>query len=73
MAVLEQVPMRERYRRWVDAVAELFGGLHVCGVSALVDHDGHEFIYEVNDSSLALMGDTQEQVRTRRHTCAACM
>ena len=30
--ILEQVPMNDKYRNWVDAVATLFGGLDICEV-----------------------------------------
>lgn len=46
-------------------VSELFGGLEICALEVVVAKDGKEYIIEVNDSALSLMGDTQED--DRRH------
>lgn len=46
-------------------VSELFGGMEVCGLSIVVAKDGKEHILSATDSTLALMGDTQED--DRRH------
>ncbi|XP_071552793.1 synapsin [Panulirus ornatus] len=62
-AMLEQTPMTERYKVWVDEVSSLFGGLDICAIEAIVDKSGAEHIIEVNDSALTLMGDSQEDDR----------
>ncbi|XP_031337219.1 synapsin-like [Photinus pyralis] len=64
-AMLEQIQMPERYRAWVDEVSDLFGGLDICALEVVVSKDGKEYIIEVNDSALTLLGDSQEE--DRRH------
>ena len=64
-AMLEQLAVTERHRAWVDHVAQLFGGLDICAIELLAGKDGKEYIIEVNDSALSLMGDSQEE--DRRH------
>ncbi|XP_034940888.1 synapsin [Chelonus insularis] len=62
-AMLEQLAVTERHRSWIDHVAQLFGGLDICAIELLVAKDGREYIIEVNDSALSLMGDSQEEDR----------
>lgn len=57
--------MSDRFRSWVDNVAMCFGGLDICALEVIVGKDGREYIIEVNDSALSLMGESQEE--DRRH------
>ena len=41
----------------------MFGGLGICSLEAMVAKDGKEYIIEVNDSALSLMGESQEDDR----------
>ncbi|KAJ6640210.1 Synapsin [Pseudolycoriella hygida] len=62
-AMLEQIAMTEKYKGWLNELSDMFGGLEVCGLSIAVAKDGREFILGASDSTLQLMGDTQEDDR----------
>ena len=44
----------------------MFGGLALCSVEAVVDKDDKEYIIEVNDSALGLMGDNNSQEEDKK-------
>ena len=55
--------MTDRYKAWIDGLSEIFGGLDICSLEALVSKEGKEYIIEVNDSATTLMGESQEEDR----------
>merc|ERR1719500_125614 len=61
--VLEEIPVLERYRLWIDKVSEMFGGLDICSLEAVVAKDDSEHIIEVNDCAMKLMGDSADEDR----------
>jgi hypothetical protein len=62
-AMLEQTPMTDKYRGWIESVSTQFGGLDLCALEVLVARDGREIIMELNDCALPLLGDSQEEDR----------
>ena len=62
-SVLEQIPITDRYKKWLDEVSNIFGGLDILVLEAVADREGREIIYEVSGSQMSLMGETQEEDR----------
>merc|ERR1719330_1739482 len=57
-SVMEEEECLERWRLWADAAAEMFGGLDILTVDAIVEEEtGKEFIMEVNGTSSGLHPD----------------
>lgn len=53
-SVMEEVDISERWKNWVDLSSEMFGGLDILAVDAIVDGEGNESILEVNGTSIGL-------------------
>lgn len=52
-----------RYRLWIDEVSQLFGGLDICALEIVQSKDGKEYIVQVNDCCMQLLGETQDEDR----------
>ncbi|XP_054168399.1 synapsin-like [Oppia nitens] len=62
-AVLEQINVNERYKKWMDEVSDAFGGLDIFAIELIVGKDGKEHIIEVTGSAMTLLGESQEDDR----------
>ena len=61
--MLEQCPINERYRKWLDEVSEIFNGLDIVALEGVIGRDGKEYIYDVVGSQMTLLGEAQEEDR----------
>jgi len=60
---IQEVPVQDKYKVWIDEVSSLFGGLSLCSLEAVVDIAGKEYIIEVNDCAMGLLGEGQDEDR----------
>jgi synapsin len=60
-SMLEQIPMNNKYKIWIDEVSKLFGGLDIFSIEIVVGQDSKEYIIDINDSSMTLFGESQEE------------
>lgn len=59
---LEHVEVEERWRLWADSAADMFGGLDILTVDAIVEQGtGKEYILEVNGTSSGLAPDYADE------------
>lgn len=58
-----------RYRMWVDACADIFGGLDICAVEALHGKDGRDYIIEVLAGSVIKSVSGRERKTERLLVC----
>ncbi|ESO12381.1 hypothetical protein HELRODRAFT_62123, partial [Helobdella robusta] len=59
--ILEPMPMNERYKSWVDECSKLFGGLDMMCIQIMQGKDGKEYIVEMNDSTMSILGSSQSE------------
>jgi len=60
---IKEVTIQEKYKKWIDEASSMFGGLELCSLEAIVDGAGQEYIIEINDCAMGLMGDGQDEDR----------
>ena len=46
-ALLEQIPVNEKFKQWIDDISETFGGLEMCSIEAVITKENKEQIIEV--------------------------
>jgi len=61
-SIMEEIELCDRWRFWADSAAELFGGLDILTVDAIVEEGtGKEHILEVNGTSSGLHPDCEDE------------
>jgi len=60
-SMVEVIPLTPQHKLWVEESAKMFGGLDILAVDAIHRSDGREFILEVNDTSIGLLPEFEEE------------
>jgi len=79
-AIMDEIHCTERYRQWADVASQLFGGLDILTVDAIIEAEtGKELILEVNGTSSGLHPDKAQEdnqfikeLLLQRMTAALC-
>ncbi|ESN94056.1 hypothetical protein HELRODRAFT_103005 [Helobdella robusta] len=61
--VLEEIPLPDRYKKWLVECSRVFDEMDICALQLLTNSDGKEFVIDAYDSTMPLLGDTQEEDR----------
>jgi len=64
-SLLESVPVTEQYKLWIDEASKLFGGLDICALDVIHSTSGKEYILELNDTSIGLSPEHEEEDHKR--------
>lgn len=48
-SVLEQISTCERHKKYLKAITDHVGPMHICSIDILVSKEGREFVHDVND------------------------
>jgi hypothetical protein len=61
-AMLEQIPVSEKYKFWIDEASKLFGGLDLCALQIIVESEtGKEYIIDMVDCGFSLLGESSQE------------
>lgn len=61
-SLMEEIPIKPRWKVWVDEVKSMFGGMDILTVDAIVEESsGKEYILEVNGTSSGLHPDCADE------------
>lgn len=47
-SMLEKIPLSDKYRRWMNACSEIFGGLDILAIKAVHGRNGRDYILSVS-------------------------
>jgi glutathione synthase/RimK-type ligase-like ATP-grasp enzyme len=58
---LEEIEVSDKYKLWADECSKMFDGLDILAVDAIHTKDGKEYILEMNDGSIGLAPEREEE------------